>query len=736
MKNLSRYLFVSLLNLNSIILFSQSLAFPGAEGYGKESAGGRGGNVIKVTNLDDSGVGSLRYALENYKNQPRTIIFDTSGIIELQSEIKIKYDSYITIAGQTAPGDGICLKNFPLTISDCHDIIIRYIRSRPGDEQDCGTSCDVIDAMNVRTGYNIILDHCSLSWSIDAILDLTVETGWSTVQYCLLSEALFDSKHPKNEPHSMAAGWDGNSKNGDGEFGGGSYHHNLIASCNSRTPRLDKYLGVTTLKPDLIEIANNVIYNWDGNGAYGGENAYVNWVSNYYKYGPETSRKDQIFQADGDCQMYMDGNFVYGYPNVTANNSIGLYLGSVTAGTTKSDVLLDKVFYGFSTNHLVGLQSATDAYQSVLNGVGAALPKRDSIDTRIINDVKHRTGKIIDSQTEVGGWQNYISDTAYTDTDNDGMPDFWEDKYELDKSNANDRNDYTIGNAYTNLEVYLNSIEFNDSAKALYVEKLSSGNYKITWDESYIGEDSIKVERSVNGGNYELAGMADRYTNAVIDSLAPAEGILRYRIYAMWSSGLNLVIASPYKYQTYITDLEITAVDTFYVGDSIKLSALEKPEGTSGAVAWSVAQEYASKGEIVSENYLKGLDSGLVIVTAQSADGGPVVSTTKEIYVAAKPVSVFNLSADNNLMLSPNPFTEEIKITFFVEPHNSVELYILNTLGQKVFTFKQVPDISGRYNLIWNGSDNNGNKMTPGIYFCVLKTNTNAITKTICLQNR
>lgn len=725
----------ALLCINSIILFSQPLAFPGAEGYGKESVGGRGGIVLKVTNLDDSGEGSLRYAIENYRNQPRTIVFDTSGLIALESEIQISNDSYITIAGQTAPGEGICLKNFPLSISDCHDIIIRYIRSRPGDEQDCGTSCDAIDAVSIRTGYNIILDHCSLSWSIDDVLDLTVEVGWSTVQYCILSEALKYSKHSKGN-HSYAAGWDGNSKNGDGTFGGGSYHHNLIASCNSRTPRLDSYLGVTTGNPDLIEIANNVIYNWAGYGAYGGENAYVNWVNNYYKSGPETEKKYQIFQADGDCRMYMDGNYVYGYPNVTADNSKGLYLGDVTTGTTKSDILLDETFSVFSEDHLVVLQEVSDAYQTVLNGVGATLPKRDSVDLRIVDDVVERKGSFIDSQSEVGGWPVYLSGTAYTDSDADGMPDFWEDNYGLDKDNASDRNDSTIGYSYTNLEVYLNSIEFNDSVEAIYVEKLSEGIYQITWDESYIGEDSLLVERSVNGGDYELVGSADRYTNILVDSSAPAEGVIRYRIYAMWASGLNQVITSPYKYQVYISAFEIVAADTVCVGDSIGLQATVSPDGTSGAVSWSVDSEYASKAEIVHGDYLKGLDTGMVVLTAKSADGGPVVTQTKEIYIVRGAVSITDYSTVNSFVLSPNPFTDEINISFQIESSSRADVYILNTFGQKVCTIENTSNLYGTVNLTWDGRADNGSKVIPGLYFCVVKTSEGIKTKRICFQNR
>lgn len=439
----------------SAALTAQQPAFPGAEGFGKFTRGGRGGIVVEVTNLSDAGPGSLRDALLNYKGQNRTIVFRVSGTIELMSPIQVKYDSCITIAGQTAPGDGICIKNYPLTFSDSRHIIVRFIRSRLGDEQPCvSPDCD-IDAMSVRKCHHLILDHCSFSWSIDALLDLTVETGYSTVQYCLLSEALMNSKHSKGA-HSMAAGWDGNSHGDDGVFGGATYHHNLIASCNSRTPRLDSYAGENnTGMRDLMDVVNNVIYNWDSYGAYGGEHADANWQNNYYKYGPATNRKDQIFQPDEACKLYLDGNYVDGFIMVTANNSQGIYILGTKATAAQLDTILKPSPFNVWP---VNMESAQNAYLNVLNQAGAVLPVRDSADSRIIRDIKNRTGKIIDSQSEVGGWPVLNSETAPVDSDHDGMPDAWEDANGLDKNNPDDRN--IVGtDGYTMLEKYLNDFE-------------------------------------------------------------------------------------------------------------------------------------------------------------------------------------------------------------------------------------------------------------------------------------
>jgi pectate lyase len=447
--------FLYFLIFANIVLPAQQPAFPGAEGFGKFARGGRGGIVVEVTNLDDSGAGTLRDALLSYKGQKRTIVFRVSGTIELMSPIQVKYDSCITIAGQTAPGDGICIKNYPLTLSDSRHVIIRFIRFRPGDEQPCvSPDCD-IDAMSVRKCHHIILDHCSFSWSIDALLDLTVETGYTTVQYCLLSEALLNSKHSKGA-HSMAAGWDGNSHGDDGIFGGATYHHNLIASCNSRTPRLDSYAGENnTGVRDLMDVVNNVIYNWDSYGAYGGEHADANWQNNYYKYGPATGKKDQIFQPDQACKLYLSGNYVDGFVAVTADNSKGIYILGTKAIAAQLDTILKPVPFDVWS---VNMESAEDAYLTAIHQAGAVLPARDSADSRIIRDVVNRTGKIIDSQSEVGGWPVLNSAAAPEDTDHDGMPDEWEDSAGLNKNIPDDRNAIDT-DGYTMLEKYLNDFE-------------------------------------------------------------------------------------------------------------------------------------------------------------------------------------------------------------------------------------------------------------------------------------
>ena len=530
------HLIVISLILFSIPVSAQQLAFPTAEGFGKYAVGGRGGIVVEVTNLDNDGVGSLRRALTTNVNQKRTIVFRVSGTIELLSEIRVKNDSYITIAGQTAPGDGICLKNYPIIFDGCHDIIIRYIRFRPGDEQSCvSPNCDLVDALSVRACKRIILDHCSFSWSIDSDLDLTHETGEATVQYCILSEALLNSKHSKGA-HSMAAGWDGQV--------GGSYHHNLIASCNSRTPRLDSYAGSTGQR-DLIDIVNNVIYNWSSYGAYGGENADANWQNNYYRYGPSTGKKDQIFQVDGTCKLFLSGNFVTGYPLVTENNAKGIYIQGRKATTSELDTILKDVPFEVIK---VSMEPAEMCYSSVLAHAGASFPVRDAVDERIINDVINRTGAIIDSPSEVGGWPLLNTATAPEDNDHDGMADEWERSVGLDPDDPGDRNLDRNGDGYTNLEEYINGLitrpEFIYRPVNFRAETTGDKIVNLTWKDASDNETGFTIERYTDNAFTEVGCAFENDT--IFTDTVPSYSDYQYRVRA-FNDDLSSLYSDPVK---------------------------------------------------------------------------------------------------------------------------------------------------------------------------------------------
>lgn len=440
-------------------IFAQQLSFPGAEGGGRFSNGGRGGKVIEVTNLsDNSTIGSLRYAVN--QSGARTIVFRVSGTIILNSDLQITKDS-ITIAGQTAPGDGICIRKYPLRISANH-VVVRYLRFRLGNES--GGESDALNGYS-GTNYaknNIIIDHCSSSWSQDETMTFYGYDGL-TVQWSIISESMYNSSHPKGA-HGYGGIWGGTNS---------TFHHNLIAHHSSRTPRFSG--KGTTVECLNLDFRNNVIYNWGFNNVYGGEASTINIVGNYYKYGPATSSsvKSRIVQPyDVLAQWYVADNYVDGYPSITADN---------WAGVAKDKATPIQVFVPFPFS-AVSTDSPHVAYEKILAQAGAILPKRDTVDSRIVYEVRNRTalfgGKtypkdknldttkyygIIDSQNDVGGWPVLNSSDALMDTDHDGMPDRWESSHGLDLNNAADRNN--IGNqGYTHLEEYINELAENPTA--------------------------------------------------------------------------------------------------------------------------------------------------------------------------------------------------------------------------------------------------------------------------------
>ena len=416
-------------------------AFPGAEGFGKYTGGGRGGKVIEVTNLNDRGPGSFRAAC--MAEGPRTVVFRVSGTIPLASKFKITHP-YLTIAGQTAPGDGICIKNYQVNFNT-HDLIIRYLRFRPGDE--AGKEQDGFGG----EGDHLIIDHCTASWGIDETFSINKGTNL-TVQWCLVSESLTKSLHKKGA-HGYGGLWGGP---------GGSWHHNILAHHSSRNPRASG-----NAESGLMDCRNNVIYNWGFNSAYGGELWPRNWINNYYKYGPATSEKvrHRIFlQKDPQGRMYAAGNFVWGYPAISADNWQGGMDFAPDGEATAATLRVNQPFVVAP----VTTQPAETAYELVLAQAGCSL-FRDSVDRRIIEEIRTGTARfgetyggggkgIIDSQTAVGGWPELRSQSAPTDTDHDGMPDDWERKHGLDLNNSADGTSDANGNGYTNLEEYLNSI--------------------------------------------------------------------------------------------------------------------------------------------------------------------------------------------------------------------------------------------------------------------------------------
>jgi len=438
-------------------------AFPGAWGGGMFATGGRGGRVIEVTNLNDSGAGSFRAAAES--DGPRIVIFRVAGIISLESNIDIDNPD-ITIAGQSAPGDGICLANHSLNINT-ENVILRHLRVRRGRPEG-GQGSDNIGGNPVG---RIIVDHCSTSWGMDENLSLyrymknlpdgrrlKMPVKNLTVQYCISSEAL----NAKN--HAFGGTWGGEDS---------TFHHNLFACNTGRNPSI----GIG----GEFDYRNNVIFNWRHRTMDGGdETSLVNVINNYYKPGPATNNnmlstiariEERDMYSPGNRwksgnwypqmpkrpgKWYVAGNIVEGHPEVTTDNWKGMR--SSDREDPPSEARVNTPFEGWPVNQ----QTAMNAFNTVLSKAGATLPKRDAVDIRIIDTV--RTGKVITANgivndpREVGGYPSYSfsPEDVPADTDHDGMPDAWEVKYQLDPDKAIDSSIDSDDDGYTNVEEYLN----------------------------------------------------------------------------------------------------------------------------------------------------------------------------------------------------------------------------------------------------------------------------------------
>lgn len=454
------FLFVLLLlQVYLVGLNAQTLAFPGAEGYGKYTTGGRGGKVYVVTNLNDSGSGSLREAVE--AEGARIVVFAVDGTIELKSPLRINNDN-ITIAGQSAPGDGICLKDYPLSIN-ASNVIVRYIRVRVGDRY----KQDSDGVGGGRYGQkNVILDHLSVSWSIDECLSI-YKTENLTVQWCLVAHSLNQSKHTKGS-HGFGGIWGGYKA---------SFHHNLLANHASRNPR---YSSVDGTK--WVDVRNNVIYNWGYKSSYGGgHHAEINVVNNYYKPGPASEHTRLLDVAeDATGRYFISGNMMVGDKEVTEDNRKGVmdkpgkkYIPSPRNARSIQGISPDAIpTEGEETaTCLVGSpfpyekiaeDSPQVAYKKVLADVGCSF-SRDVYDKELIKHVKKGTAfgsetGIIDSPEDVGGWPLLKKGKRRVDTDNDGMPDYWEKKHGLNVNDASDSSGYSLNDSYTNIEMYLNDL--------------------------------------------------------------------------------------------------------------------------------------------------------------------------------------------------------------------------------------------------------------------------------------
>ena len=448
----------------SSILIGQPLAFPHAEGYGRFSQGGRGGDVYHVTTLEDYKtkndkpiVGSLRYGILS-QDGPRTIVFDVSGTIILKEELK-GTKSFLTIAGQTAPGDGITIRDYTVKLTGekgkpIHDIIIRFIRFRLGDVTKTSG-----DGLSTNWVNDLILDHISAGWTIDCIHDLR-DAARFTMQWSVFAEALNKSTHAKGA-HAMLCSY-------SHLYGNVSVHHNLMASSRNRHPTLGG--GDRTDTTAIVDFRNNLVFNWASGTNFG--QCRHNLINNYYKPGKSTD-----YKANKPLRMkseratsgvgYLSGNYFAGAPKeFNSDNYTAVdYNRYGSEGENNKYIGTTRAQWESKTPFAVGddlpkTDSPETTYRIVLERAGASL-QRDAVDKRVIAGVADGTNRLIDSQTEVGGWPELKSKPALIDTDKDGMPDSWEKENKLNPTDPGDRNGYTLNKKFTNLEVYLNSLVEN-----------------------------------------------------------------------------------------------------------------------------------------------------------------------------------------------------------------------------------------------------------------------------------
>ena len=508
--------------LSATALHGQQLAFPTAEGSGRYATGGRGGDVYAVTNLNNNGPGSIVDAVSSGN---RTIVFRVSGTIEL-GDVILRPKSNTTIAGQTAPGDGICIKG-RIYIS-ASDVVIRYIRVRV----DAGAANSNGDAIDIAGGTNIIIDHVSASYARDEGISCQPNSNKVTVQWCIISEALTFENHGYG---SLVRGDFGDEK---------TYHHNLYAHNPGRNPRPGNYTDIGSDPEGLhFDFRNNVVYNYGGSKA--GYNADKNAVSRYnfvgnaYIRGPESSGNLAFRESSVVAYGYFEDNSIEG--EVPGNPWTLVDFDGFTSAEREA---YRSRSYEIPMEPVI-TTSPEQAKSDVLNKAGASIPKRDTIDRRLVDDVLNKTGHSIatvDDQPE-GGWPVLHSEPAPADDDGDGMPNDWEISNGLDKDNPEDRN--TIGaDGYTNLEIYLNSLtQVNANFQAPSnpaAELLDLTKVKISWEDNTDNETGFRIERSEgNVDNFNAIAEVDANSEMYIDSLVKEETQYYYRVFAVNESQVS-----------------------------------------------------------------------------------------------------------------------------------------------------------------------------------------------------
>lgn len=431
--------------------------FPGAEGAGAFASGGRGGTVCRVTTTNSAGAGSFADAV----SQPnRIIVFTVSGYIDLNAKTFKILQPNLTIAGQTAPGEGICFKGGAIAVRS-DNVIMTHLRFRRGFIQD-GDKGDSVAADPDATTTNILFAHLSASWATDENLTMT-GPNLSTVQSCIASEGLDYTNSTQTPPnHSEGSLWGTTATNGRV-----SMHHVLYAHNRLRNPRTTAFDNTILTNAPINDFRDSVIYDCKERTSHtGSQLVRMNWINNFYKNGPSTlPTADQVvfnMQNDHNNKLYLSGNYVFGNAAKTSNNWLAV---TYEDGITESEVRTNVEFVAPP----ITTESALAAYSNVLENAGATLPARDSVDLRIVNDVINGTGRVIDKETDLPPeqrWPDYRSLPAPVDTDTDGIPDYWETQFGLNPNSASDSTAITPS-GYANIEHYINNTPPNGGSTPL-----------------------------------------------------------------------------------------------------------------------------------------------------------------------------------------------------------------------------------------------------------------------------
>ncbi|MDR2147294.1 MAG: pectate lyase [Tannerella sp.] len=545
---------------------AQTKAFPAAEGFGSLASGGRGGEVVEVTTLEDAATnppeGSLRWALTQHSGKPLTVVFRVSGLIDLKAELRMKRNN-VTIAGQTAPGDGICIMGDKVNLGGSNNVIVRHLRFRVGTMIDPVTGEPDVSG-NGSLGYenasNWIIDHCTFGWSGEENMTI-YDNKNTTIQWCILHEGLYRSGHNKGD-RGYGSQWGGQNA---------TFHHNLLAHNYTRSPRFN---GARSNDVNvLIDYVNNVNYNWGKqNSCYGSDIELVsnrtNFVNNYYKPGPARPGNQNSYFTESSyggipsrvAVWYMNGNIMEGTANTAKNtdNYLGLDISRYPASATANPMQFrSETPFDIPAEYRVTTETAQEAFESVLAGAGAF--PRDTVDRRVVRETREgvatfngefdNSGKngmkgIIDKPEDAEGYPDYETYNTITDNDHDGMDDTWELANGLKPDDPDDRNLY-VESGYTALEVYLNGLagEIIEFQLATSVPPIQDRDWEIfqTRDGLHVTEgvtiEHIRIynlsgqtfiHKNVNTSKIDISGLSRGIWLAEVITLNQGKRVLKF----------------------------------------------------------------------------------------------------------------------------------------------------------------------------------------------------------------